>query len=377
MSVSEVFGAIKEIKVAELEQTYVKNFANSAKIYAKTQAYSNIINNLPKYIIEGIAFGGILLIILYIMAVTGSFQSALPIISLYVFAGYRLMPALQQIYSSINSIAFIGPSIDKLYDEFVSIKPLDKIQENNILKFEKEISLKNIYYKYPNTSRMALENLNFSISAKSTIALVGATGSGKTTTVDLILGLIDPEKGNLEVDGKVITTKNSRSWRRFIGYVPQNIYLSDDTVAANIAFGADPKHIDYERVEKASIIANLHNFVINQLPQKYQTTIGERGVRLSGGERQRIGIARALYHKPKVLILDEATSALDNQTEKSVMNAINNLDKNLTIIIIAHRLNTVKNCDKIFLLENGKLINHGAFSEIIKDNEDFKKSVTN
>ena len=182
--------------------------------------------------------------------------------------------------------------------------------------------------------------------------------------------MLEAQKGSLEVDGKIITKQNSRSWQRSIGYVPQQIYLSDDTIEANIAFGLDPsEEINIKNVEKAAKIANLHNFVTNELPKKYKTIIGEQGVRLSGGQRQRIGIARALYRNPQVLILDEATSALDNQTEEAVMSALNNLNKNITIIIIAHRLNTLKNCDIIFKFEKGQLINSGKFNELINGNE--------
>ena len=206
---------------------------------------------------------------------------------------------------------------------------------------------------------------------------MGATGSGKTTMVDIILGLLEAQKGTLQVDGKIITKQNSRSWQRSIGYVPQHIFLSDDTVASNIAFGAEPKSIDQAAVEKAAKIANLHDFVIEELPKQYQTTIGERGVRLSGGQKQRIGIARALYHNPQLLILDEATSALDYQTEQAVMDAINNLGKDITIILIAHRLNTVRNCDIVFKLEKGRLIDQGSFDKIINNNNNFGSSSQN
>ena len=243
--------------------------------------------------------------------------------------------------------------------------------------YQLEISLKNIYYSYPNASRTALKNISLNISVKNTIGLVGATGSGKTTIVDIILGLLEAQKGTLEIDGIIINKHNSQSWQRSIGYVPQHIYLSDDTIASNIAFGQEPKDINEEEIQKASKIANLHDFVTHELPNQYQTIIGERGVRLSGGQRQRIGIARALYFNPQVLILDEATSALDNLTEKYVMDAVNNLSKHKTIIMIAHRLSTVKKCDKIFLFEKGELKNEGTFDELINTNENFKKSVIN
>ena len=375
--VSEMFGAAKEVKVGGLEETYIKFFSNSAKIFARTQASSLIISQLPRFILEAVAFGGILLIILYIMAKTGGFNNALPVISLYVFAGYRLMPALQQIYSSFANLVFVGPSVNKLHHDLKSLKPFNENQDQEILTFNKTITLKNIHYNYPNASRTALKNISLTIPAKSTVGLVGATGSGKTTTVDIILGLLVAQKGTLEVDGKVITKQNARAWQRSIGYVPQHIYLSDDTVAANIAFGVEPKDINQTAVLKSSKIANLHNFVIDELPKQYQTTIGERGVRLSGGQRQRIGIARALYHNPQVLILDEATSSLDNLTEKAVMDSVNNLSKDITIILIAHRLSTVKKCDNIFLLENGELKNNGTFEELININENFRLNAIN
>ena len=239
------------------------------------------------------------------------------------------------------------------------------------------ITLNDVSYNYPNSSRTTLKNINLSISAKTTVGLIGTTGSGKTTMVDIILGLLEAQKGTLEIDGQIITKQNSRAWQRSIGYVPQHIYLSDNTIADNITLGIDSKNINLEAVEKASKIANLHDFVENELPEKYQTIVGERGVRLSGGQRQRIGIARALYKNPNILILDEATSALDNQTEKAVMDAINNLGKNITIILIAHRLSTVKKCDKIFLLENGKLKKEGTFAELIKGNNNFQMNTNN
>ncbi|MDA8844879.1 ABC transporter ATP-binding protein/permease [Candidatus Pelagibacter bacterium] len=362
-AISEAFGAVKELKVGGLEETYIKSFSFSALILAKTQATNSVIAQLPRFILEAIAFGGILLLILYKMSQVDSFNNILPIISLYIFAGYRLMPAVQQIYTSFTRLTYIGSTLDTLYNDLKSLKPLNKNQE--VLFFNKSITLNNIFYSYPNSSRTALEAISLNIPVKSTIGLIGATGSGKTTLIDVILGLLKPQKGTLEVDEKIITEQNSRSWQRSIGYVPQHIFLVDDSIAANIALGINDKDIDQDLVEKVSKIANLHEFVVNELSEKYQTHIGERGVRLSGGQRQRIGIARALYHNPKLLILDEATNALDNITEKKVMENIYKLSKEITIIIIAHRLDTIENCDIIYKLYEGKQIKQKSYSELI------------
>ena len=260
-----------------------------------------MIAQLPRFF-EAIAFGGIMITVLFMTAKSWSFISSAPIISLYVFAGYRLMPAVQMIYASFTKLTFVGPSLDKLSDELKNLKHVNEKNGDGVLSLKQSISLKNIHYNYPNSSRTALKNINLNIPAKSIIGLVGSTGSGKTTTVDIILGLLEAQKGTLEIDGRVITKQNLRSWQRSVGYVPQHIYLSDNTVASNIAFGVESKDINQNLVEKASKIADLHNFVTKELPNQYQTTIGERGVRLSGGQRQRIGIARALYHDPQVII---------------------------------------------------------------------------
>jgi ABC-type multidrug transport system fused ATPase/permease subunit len=362
--INEAFGAAKEVKVSGLEKTYIDRFSNAGKIYAQAQASARIISQIPRYAIEAIAFGGIMLIILYLMVKLGNFDTALPLVSLYVFAGYRLIPAFQQIYLSFTQLSYNAPAIDKLYDDIKSLKQFDSNQNQNTILLEKFISLKNISFNYPNTKQASLKNVNIDIPAKTTVGFVGATGSGKTTTVDIILGLLEPQKGTLEIDGQVITKKNIRAWQRSIGYVPQHIYLSDDTISANIAFGIATSEINKEAVERAAKIANIHDFIINDLPKKYQTTIGERGIKLSGGQRQRIGIARALYHNPQILILDEATSSLDNLTEQAVIDAVNILSKNITIILIAHRLNTVKNCDIIFKLKKGTLIEQGIYEKL-------------
>jgi ABC-type multidrug transport system fused ATPase/permease subunit len=377
-AVSEAFGAAKEVKVGGLEQAYIQRFAKPAEIYAKGQATSQVISQLPRYALEAIAFGGMLLVMLYLMTKSGSFASALPIIALYAFAGYRLMPALQQIYGAFTQLRFAGPALDALHQDLISLQAADAQHGHlNLLPLTQAITLNQVSYRYPKAPQPALKGINLAIPAHSTVGFVGATGSGKTTTVDVILGLLEPQEGALNIDGQPITAANRRQWQRAIGYVPQHIYLADDSVAANIAFGVPVKDIDLKAVERAAKIANLHEFVVNDLPQGYATTVGERGVRLSGGQRQRIGIARALYHNPQVLILDEATSALDNLTEQAVMGAMNNLGHDITIILIAHRLTTVRECDQIFLLEKGIVKSNGTFKQLVEKSDQFRAMASN
>lgn len=373
--ISEAFGAAKEVKVGGLEQAYVDRFYEPAQTYAGHQASSLVISQLPRFALEAIAFGGMLLVMLYLMTQNGSFASAVPIIALYAFAGYRVIPALQQIYSALTQLKFAGPSLDAMYQDLISLQTAESEIIQSAMPFNQSITLHNIVYSYPNTAVPTLKGISLTIRAKSRVGFVGASGSGKTTLVDLILGLLEAQDGALLIDGQVVSGHNRRAWQRIVGYVPQQIYLADDSVAANIAFGIKPELIDQSTIERVAKIANLHEFVIENLPLGYGTMVGERGVRLSGGQRQRIGIARALYHNPQVLILDEATSALDNLTEQAVMDAVNNLGRGITIIHIAHRLGTVKDCDQIFLLDAGELKARGRFEDLIESNESFKKSL--
>jgi ABC-type bacteriocin/lantibiotic exporter with double-glycine peptidase domain len=371
--ISEAFGAFKEVKVGGLEQVYIQRFLDPSYIFARYQAIAQIISQLPRFLLEVIAFGGMLVVVLYLMVRDKSFVGVVPIISLYIFSGYRLMPALHQIYLAVTQLRFARPALDALHVELMGLQPTNLNSSQDDIVLSQAITLNQIRYRYPNAPKVAIKDLNLIIPAKSTVGLVGETGSGKTTTVDLILGLLQAQQGTLEVNGQVINKHNCRAWQRTIGYVPQQIYLSDDTVAANIAFGLDPKNIDQDAVERSAKIANLHDFVVNELSQQYQSTLGERGVRLSGGQRQRIGIARALYHNPQLLIMDEATNALDNLTEQAVMEAVHNLENKITIILIAHRLNTVKTCDTIFLLEKGELKAQGTFADLTLENKTFQK----
>jgi ABC-type multidrug transport system fused ATPase/permease subunit len=241
------------------------------------------------------------------------------------------------------------------------------------VRLTRQLELVDVQFSYPTADRASLNGLTLSIAANTTVGIVGGTGAGKTTAVDLILGLLQPTAGKIMVDGVELTARNQRGWQDVLGYVPQQIYLMDDTVAANIAFGIPKDKRDQAAIERAAKLAELHDFVMGDLPKGYDTEVGERGVRLSGGQRQRIGIARALYHDPDVLILDEATSALDNLTEQAVMEAVHNLGHRKTIIMIAHRLTTVRNCDNIFLLEKGQLADQGPYEELLASNETFRR----
>ena len=372
-SIVEAFGSFKETKLKALEENHINQFSKPAIIYAKSQSLATIIGQLPRYFLEAIGFGGLIILVLFLMTKNQNFSAVLPIITLYAFAGYRLMPALQQIYKAVTQIRFSKSSLETLHDDLQKLKIVKNTSINkNPIVFKKKFTLRDINFKYPDTNELKLEDINLEILRNTKIGIVGTTGSGKTTLVDLILGLLDPISGNVLIDDKVMKIQDKKFWQRNIGYVPQEIYLKDSTIISNIAFGLEEREINIKSVEKASKISSLHDFVINELPNGYNTVVGERGVKLSGGQRQRIGIARALYQNPQLLVLDEATSALDNITEKAVIDSVNNLD-NITTIMVAHRLSSVKNCDNIFLLENGKLKAQGTYNELYQSDEIFRK----
>jgi ABC-type multidrug transport system fused ATPase/permease subunit len=379
MVVRESFLDFKLVKARGIEQFFLNQFSEPAKKYANLQSIALIVAQLPRFAIEIVAFAGLFLITVYLVFKTSSFNEVAHIITLYAFVGFRLMPAIHMLYSSLSILRFVGPSIDILEKDLISIEKASQssaiIDQGDKLLFNETIKIKNIVYNYPNTATPALKNITFTIPIKNIVGIVGFTGSGKTTLVDIIHGLLEAQQGTLEVDGQVITKHNLRAWQRNIGYVPQQVYLIDDSVAANIAFGIKPEDIDHQAVERAAKIANLHNFIMNDLPNQYQTIVGEAGIRLSGGERQRIGIARALYYNPQLLILDEATSALDNITEKAFMESLESLKNKITIIIIAHRLSTIKNCNKIIVLEKGEVKGEDIYEKLSTTNNIFKKMI--
>ena len=371
----EAFGGIKDLKILGREPFFLDNFSIHAKQVAKTVTIQQTISQVPRFIMESLSFGGILIIILYFLMIKGGIGQALPIIALYAFAGYRMMPALQSIFSSATTLRFnlaVIDSISESFSETTEDQFFRKFQNLDPLPIHDEIQLDNITFTYPGSIEPVVEDLNLTLRKNANVGFVGATGSGKTTTVDIILGLLKPQKGCLKIDGIPLTQKNLQRWQLNLGYVPQHIFLCDDTVAANIAFGISSSEIDMTAVEEAARIANLHNFVTTELPKGYLTEVGERGVRLSGGQRQRIGIARALYHYPEVLIMDEATSALDGITEEAVIHAIRNLAGKKTIITIAHRLSTLRDCDVIYVMDKGRIIEQGTYEELTRNSIRFQ-----
>jgi ABC-type multidrug transport system fused ATPase/permease subunit len=299
----------------------------------------------------------------------------IPILTVYALGAYRLLPQLQKIFRAITSIRYHFSAVKNLDYAFQKTPPGISLDTGNIqkLKFNYTIKLENISFAYPDTENDVIRKQNLSIKFNTSVAFVGPTGCGKTTLVDIILGLLYPDTGRITVDNVEINEHNIKSWQKNLGYVPQSIYLTDDTIRNNIAFGISPKEIDEDMLIQAAGMANIHDFIINELKEGYNTVIGERGIRLSGGQRQRIGIARAIYNNPSVLVLDEATSALDTLTENAIMDAINNLSHKKTIIMIAHRITTVKNCDVIYLMEKGLVIDHGSYNELCEKNLSFRK----
>jgi len=374
---AEALGGIKDIKVLGRENYFLRKFAGYSLKYSDLLAWLAIIGSIPRYFIEVIAFGGVITFILVLMITGSDIQQIIPMVSFFVFAGYRIMPIINKMFQAFTVLQFNSAVLDKIHKDLV-VDGYGKKRRNEdsddikAFKFKKNIVLKNLSFAYPGTSNYVFQDINLSINKSTSIAIVGPTGAGKTTFVDIVLGLLTPSEGTMEVDGVGITEDNLKGWQHNLGYVPQHIYLSDDTIKRNIAFGLPDEMIDIQRVEEAARTANLLDFIVDELPKGYDTLVGERGIRLSGGQRQRIGIARALYNNPDVLVLDEATSSLDGITEESVLRAMDNISKLKTLITIAHRLTTVRKCDIIYLLDNGHIVAQGKYDELMKGNAQFR-----
>jgi len=374
----EALSGIKDIKVMGRENFFYHRYLKHSRKYSNLVAWSVLIRTMPRFLLEIIAFGGIVTLVLYFITTTGNANEVIPTISFFAFAAYRLLPALQVVFASFTQVRFSQMTVNRIIKDLSEKGGFSKqflIYEKEPVKpmpFNTSLQLKEVSFSYPNTNETIIHNISLPIQHNTSVGLVGPTGAGKTTLGDIILGLLTPQKGEFSVDGVKINENNILNWQKNLGYVPQHIYLSDDTIINNIAFGIPGEKIDRKAVEHVARISNLHDFIVSELPNGYETIVGERGIRLSGGERQRVGIARALYHDPEVLVLDEATSSLDGITESAVLEAINNVAKLKTIIIIAHRLTTVKDCDIVYLVDKGKIIGQGTYNELMSSNASFR-----
>ena len=366
-SLQEGLGGIRDVLIDGSQQFYCKLYRNADLPLRRASGSNIFIGGSPRYAMEAI---GMMLIagLAYLMTQQESgMATVIPVLGALALGAQRLLPALQQAYASYSTIKGSKSSFEDVLN--LLDQPLPEYADQPLpepIPFVEEIKLNNLNFRYTEDSPWVLKNVNLSLKKGSRIGFMGVTGSGKSTLLDIIMGLLPATEGGLIIDNHTINTQNRRAWQAHIAHVPQNIYLSDSTIEENIAFGIEKEKIDHQRVKKAAQQAQIAE-LIEQWKDGYQTFVGERGIRLSGGQRQRIGIARALYKQANVLIFDEATSALDNETEQAVMDAIDDLGEEITILIIAHRLTTLKGCDEIIKLEKDFNVNIGTYKSIIAD----------
>lgn len=371
MSVTEIFGGIKDLKVHRKEDVYVRRFEDASRVALQATWRSRIASEMPQYMVQAFFFSSIIVACLVMIdeeaLSLGSqvISGMIPVLGTFAFAGQRLVPEIQRVYAAVSKITYGAAAIRNVHEDFISDADFASATRA-LLPFDRDIELRDLGYTYPGAPA-GLSSINLKIKKGTRVGIVGGTGAGKTTFVDLVLGLLSPSSGEILIDGQSLSSPEMLDqWRNNISYVPQSIFLADASIAANIAFGVAPTEIDMDRVMECARIAQLHEFITTQMAHGYDTITGERGVMLSGGQRQRIGIARALYRNSDLLVLDEATSALDPKTEVDVMAAIEALPKSITVLMIAHRLGTVRNCDQLLVLERGRLVEDGSWDELVR-----------
>jgi ATP-binding cassette subfamily C protein len=376
-TLSEALSGIKEVRMTGREQYFIDSFTQALSGYTRQMIAGGLIAQLPKHLMESLAFGGILGVTLYIVGVKQTVQEVIPVATLYAVAAYRILPAFQQITKALAALQFNRKSLKvisrdlALADGHPGAAQIREIRKHPIT-CEDSIELQDVSFRYPAAETNAVERLTLTIRKNTTTGLVGTTGAGKSTVADIMLGLLIPQSGQVKIDQTPITEQTAPAWQIHTGYVPQQIFLTDDTVASNIAFGVKPDDIDHDALIDAARMAHIYKFVTEELPDSFATVVGERGIRLSGGQRQRIAIARALYHKPELLVFDEATNALDGMTEAIIQQSVRELAGTKTLLIIAHRLNTVKDCDVIHVLEDGKIIASGSYEALMEGCDTFR-----
>lgn len=358
-------GGVKDVKLLGREANFVSEYSTHNIARAKILTKQITLMQMPRFYLELLAVVGLAGLVILMVVQNKSLERLLPTLGIFVASAFRMIPSFNRIMGAVQQMRYAQPVVDLLYAEFKLIRSTTtKWSAAEKLHFTKDIIIKDVFFKYKNADTYALNGVNIRIQKGESVGFIGPSGSGKSSLVDVILGLLTPDSGNILVDGNDINY-NLRGWQDEIGYVPQSIYLTDDTLRHNVAFGINPKEIDEEAVTRSIKAAQLQEFVAD-LKDGLDTFVGERGVRLSGGQRQRIGIARALYHDPSILVLDEATSALDSDTENGVMEAVNALHGDKTLLIVAHRLSTVETCDRLYRLDKGFIIDEGVPQEILK-----------
>ncbi|MDA8727119.1 ABC transporter ATP-binding protein/permease [Candidatus Pelagibacter bacterium] len=380
---SEGFGGIKEVLISGRQNFFTFNFKKNSNQWADAIGKNQAIGQLPRYIVELITFSIIVGFVIYLTSKgeENNFKTLFPVLSIYALGGLKLLPAFQSIFVYLTAIKANINAYENIKENLIEaknqdLKPRIKDFKKSIeMNLNNELVFKNVNFKYLHDKKkdsFNLVNLNFSIKKNETIGIVGRSGSGKSTIIDLIAGLILPDKGEILIDKKKVTEDNKFFWQKNISLVSQSIYLADSSIKENIAFGIPYNEIDNKKINETIEKSQISDF-INQLPNGIDTIIGERGVQLSGGQRQRIGIARSLYYQSNLIIFDEATSSLDGLTEEAVIKSINNIQNIKTVVIVAHRLASVKNCHRIYFIDKGKIIDSGTFDELINKNESFRK----
>lgn len=378
---AEGFGGIKDVLLLGRQAAFVKRFEASGDTLSMSLSTNDALAMAPKYFMDMVAFSSVILLFLYLTKnYQGDLASILPMLALYALAGFKVLPAFQQIYHAVATVKGSASAFDAIKGDLksslavdsgadVSVKSTDAAKPIHALK--QSIELRDVTFTYPGKFRTALKSLSLEIPANKSVGFVGATGSGKSTLVDLVMSLLSPNEGAILIDGVPLTRDNIRSWQNKIGLVSQSIFLSDASIKENVAFGIPLESIDTGRVLEVLALAHLDEFIA-ELPEGIETRVGERGVQLSGGQRQRVGIARSLYHNPEILVFDEATSALDGITEKLIMEAINDFSGKKTILLIAHRFTTIQHCDIIYFIDKGKVVDQGTYKELMARNAQFK-----
>ena len=354
-AVREGLGSIKDVKILGREESFLSAYAKSGRESAKTTAFNNLVSNAPRLLIETIAISGLVIIVVINALRNPDMNASLPMLALFGMAAIRIMPSMNRIIGYMTNIRFNTTHLNQIYDDLKAAETLvaEAHEDKGKINFGKSIEIRDLTYKYPGTDTEIFKNARLTIKKGQTIGVVGSSGAGKTTLIDILLGLLSPTKGEVLVDGININT-NIRGFRQNVGYVPQDIFIIDGTVSANVAFGVPEGKVDQDRVWASLETANLKDYV-ESLDDKLGTNVGESGMRLSGGQRQRLGIARALYNDPDILVFDEATSSLDNESEKIISDAITALGHTKTMVIIAHRLNTLEKCDVIYEVRDGEI----------------------